>query len=160
MNMSDGAQTLRVLGSICPIQLGRFDDRLRMQKLAFLIQEVGGCSDFAYYWYVRGPYSPALTQALFSEREAPGRGDGSRLSGEEQELADKVRSLVHGKIDDPLELELYASVWYLAPRGRLSKRDRESIMRTMRRTKPHFAEERVADTLAEIEAFRRKNKAS
>lgn len=97
---------------------------------------------------------------LFSEREAPGRGDGSGLSGEEQDLADKVRSLVHGKIDDPLELELYASVWYLAPRGRLSKRDRESIMRTMRRTKPHFAEARVADTLAEIEAFRRKNKAS
>ena len=159
MNTSDGAQTLRVLGSICPIRLGRFDDRLRMQKLAFLIQEVGGCGDFVYYWYVRGPYSPALTQALF-EHEAQGHKNGPGPSGQERKLADRVRSLVHGKTDDPLELELYASVWYLAPKGRLSKSDRASIKMTMRRTKPHFTEEQVAVALAEIESFRRKSGAS
>lgn len=160
MNPPDGTQTLRVLESLCPIDMGRFDDRLRMQKLAFLIQEVGGRSDFAYYWYVRGPYSPALTQALFTEREEPKPKGGPGLSDQEQELADKVRSLVHGKIGDPFELELYASVWYLAPKRRLLKRDRASIATTMKRTKPYFTEEQVANTLSEIEAFRKKDRMS
>ena len=160
MNPSDGAQTMRVLGSLCPLRLDRFDDRLRMQMLAFLIQEVGGCGDFAYYWYVRGPYSPALTRVLFSDREAqPARG-APRLSEAERELADEVRSLVHGRVDDSLWLELYASVWYLTPRRRLRKSDRESIATTMRRTKPHFTEEQVAATLGEIESFRKKRRMS
>lgn len=154
MTVSDGAQTLRVLESLCPIRLDRFDDRLRMQKLAFLIQEVGGYSDFTYYWYVRGPYSPALTQALFSEREAPGRKDSPALSDAEQTLADDVRSLVGGKTDDPLKLELYASVWYLTPKRKLSSGDRKSIETTMKHTKPHFKEKQVADAMATIRAFR------
>lgn len=159
MDESDDMQTLRVLGSLCPIRLGTFDDRLRMQKLAFLIQEVGGRSDFAYYWYVRGPYSPALTRALFSERGAQGPGDGTGLSDAERRLAGRVRSLVGEKTDDPLELELYASVWYLTPKRRLLKRDRASIATTMLRTKPYFTEEQVANTLSEIEAFRSKGRA-
>ena len=159
MNPLDGTQIFRVLESLCPIDLGTFDDRLRMQKLAFLIQEMGGRSDFAYYWHVRGPYSPALTQTLFSERGAPGGGDGTNLSDAERRLAGRVRSLVGGKMDDPLELELYASVWYLTPKRRLLKRDRASIATTMLRTKPYFTKEQVVNTLSEIEAFRSKDRA-
>lgn len=66
-----------------------------------------------------------------------------------------MRSLVHRKTDDPLELELYASLWYLTPERRLSEGERKSIATTMRHTKPHFTEKQVADAMAEIEAFRR-----
>lgn len=64
-----------------------------------------------------------------------------------------------GKMDDPLELELYASVWYLTPKRRLLKRDRASIATTMLRTKPYFTKEQVVNTLSEIEAFRSKDRA-
>lgn len=159
MTPPDGAQTLRVLEHFGTIKLDHFDDRLRLQKLAFLIQEIGERSDFVYYWYVRGPYSPALTQALFS-REGATYKNRPGISGGELDLADKVKSLVGDKINDPLTLELYASVWYLAPKRRLVRGDRASIMRTMRQTKPHFSEEKVANTLTKIEAFRRDNRLS
>ena len=155
MNMSSDTQILHVLGSLHPLRLDRFDDGLCPQKLAFLIQEVGGRGDFMYYWYIRGPYSPAFTRTLFSERESQSLKDSPGLSDGERTLAGKVRSLVHGKTGDPLKLELYASAWYLAPKRRLFKRDRESIIETMRCTKPYFKKERVARVLAEIEPFRK-----
>lgn len=158
MNQHSQLRTLSTLESFGPISLDRFDDRLRMQKLAFLIQEVGGYHAFAYYWHVRGPYSPELTRVLYSERGqsgAPGEGGPSKP---DTELAGRVRSLVHGKVDSPLELELYASVWYLTPDGDLPEGDKESIIDTMAWAKPHFERGRVAEALAEIEAFRRDNR--
>lgn len=159
MTPQDGAQTLRVLEHFGPIKLDHFDDRLRLQKLAFLIQEIGGRSDFVYYWYVRGPYSPALTQVLFSREDVANKNHPG-ISGGELDLAGRVKSLVGDKINDPLTLELYASVWYLAPERRLTRDDRASIMRTMRQTKPHFSEGKVAKALARIEAFRRNHRLS
>ena len=148
-------RTLRILKSLGPISLDQFDDRLRMQKLVFLIQAVGGYHCFAYYWHIRGPSSPELTRVLFSERGNDDAPDGGRLGESDRDLGRRVKSLVHGKIDDPMELELYASVWYLTPDGDLPERDRKSIIDTMWCAKPHFTKERVAATLAEIEAFRR-----
>lgn len=157
MTPEDGAQTLRVLEHFGSIKLDHFDDRLRLQGLAFLIQEIGGRSDFVYFWGMRGPYSPALAQVLFS-REGAACKNCPGISGSELDLAEKVRSLVRGKINDTLTLELYATVWYLAPERRLTKGERESIMKTMRQTKPHFSEGRAARALARIEAFRRDNR--
>lgn len=155
MNQQSRLRTLNILESFGPIAIDEFDDRFRMQKLAFLIQEVGDYHSFGYYWQGRGPHSPALARELLFRREnddPPGRGP---LAEEDQRLASRVRSLVHGKIDDPLALELYASVWYLTPEGDLVEGDRKSIIETMRCAKPHFTREQVAAALAEIEEFRR-----
>ena len=154
MNRTRGRQTLRVLQSFGPVDLDEFDGRLRAQKLAFLIQEIGGEDGFAYHWHARGPYSPALTRVLFA-------GDGRKeepaaslaLSDLERRLADRIRSLVGEGIDDPLQLELYASVWYLTPARKLSDKDRRSIVDTMLHTKPHFGEPQVRATLSKIEKF-------
>lgn len=155
MNQQGRLRTLNILESFGPISIDEFDDRLRMQKLAFLIQEVGGYHSFGYYWQGRGPHSPALAKALLFKRENEDAPDGGPLAEEDQHLADRVRSLVHGRIDDPLELELYAAVWYITPEADLDEGDRESIIETMRCSKPHFKREQVAAALAEIEEFRR-----
>lgn len=151
-----GARVLRVLRFLGPVSMDSFDDRLRMQKMAYLIQEVGGGGPFVYQWYIRGPYSAALTQELFSCAEDGGQPEAAPSDGEHA-LAQRVRSLVEGKIDDPLELELYASVWYLTPSRRLSESDRGSIRESMRRAKPHFEEWRVRRALERIESFRAEN---
>ena len=155
MSIQERSRTLDVLRLLCPIRLDRFDDRLRMQKMAFLIQEVGGYHDFGYYWHIRGPNSPELTRVLFAELENGNEGGGRPPAEEDRILAGRVKSLVHGRIDDPLALELYASVWYLTPEGDLPDGDRAAIIETMRCAKPHFAREQVDAALAEIEAFRR-----
>ena len=150
------AHVLRTLLSFGPVSMGSFDERLRMQKLAYLIQEVGGGGPFVYQWYIRGPYSPALTQELFTcaedgaPPEAPSDG--------ELALAQRVRSLMGSGISNPMELELYASVWYLTPSRKLSESDRASIRESMRRTKPHFDEGQVRKALDRIESFRAENR--
>ena len=155
----DGAaRVLRVLRSFGPVRMDNFDDRLRQQKLAYLIQEIGGGGPFVYHWDIRGPYSPALTQELFASEGGGGEAPEVALLDGEAGVAQRVRSLVgDAGVDDPLEAELYASVWYLTPSRKLSDSDKTSIMETMRRTKPHFAGERVGQVLGDIESFRAEN---
>lgn len=140
---------LRTFG---PLAVDSFDSRLRLQMLAYLIQEIGGRGPYVHHWVIRGPYSPALTEDLDDDREKGGGALG-KLSDSDRELAQRVRSLV-GDVDDPLEAELYASVWFLAPTRRLSDSDRAHIRESMRRAKPHFAKERVGEVLGAIESFR------
>ena len=148
-------RTLNILESFGPIRIDEFDDRIRMHKLAFLIQEVGDYHIFGYYWHGRGPHSPALAREMCfwcDYNDPPGRAP---ITEEDRRIADRVRSLVHGRIDDPLTLELYAAVWFITPKAGLDEGDRESIIETMRCAKPHFKKEQVAAALAEIEEFRR-----
>ena len=137
-----------------PVSIDGFDGRLRLQKLAFLIQEMGTGGPFAYYWYIRGPYSPSLTQMLYSGDELGAYEDVPELTASERGTARKVQALLGSGIDDPSRLELYASVWYLAPDRPLSEEDKESIVDRMGEEKPHFGEDEVKAALARIEMFR------
>lgn len=42
-----------------------FSNRLRLQKLIYLLQASGLSLGYGFNWYVRGPYSPDLAQVLF-----------------------------------------------------------------------------------------------
>lgn len=141
---------LRTFG---PLDTDSFDSRLRLQMLAYLIQEIGGGGPYVHHWAMRGPYSAGLTEDLDDSKERGGGDPAADISDGDRELAQRVRSLV-GDVDDPLESELYASVWFLAPARRLSDSERAHIRESMRRAKPHFAKERVGAALGAIEAFR------
>lgn len=154
MSIYDEDQVLRILRYMGPVDLGHFDGRLRLQKLAFLIQEIGGGGRFAYYWYIRGPYSPSLTQMLYSGDEVGAYKDAPELTVAEQGVARKVQALVGDDMDDPLKLELYASVWYLAPERALSDGEKKSVIDRMQHEKPRFAPRDVKAALEKIEKFR------
>ena len=62
--------------------------------------------------------------------------------------------LMGNDVDNPLQLELYASVWYLAPDRVLSNEDRQSIVNRMEEEKPRFDTQDVKAALARIEKFR------
>ena len=69
LSIYDENRTLRILRHMGPVSIDRLDDRICLQKLAFLIQEMGGGGPFAYHWYIRGPHSPSLTDMLYSGDE-------------------------------------------------------------------------------------------
>lgn len=154
MSIYDENRTLRILRNLGPISIDRFGDRLRLQKLAFLIQELGTGGPFAYYWYIRGPYSPLLTQMLYSGDELGAYEIVPELTASEWGTARKAQALMGDGIDDPTQLELYASVWYLAPDRVLSAEDKDSIVARMGEEKPHFGAGAVGAALARIEKFR------
>ena len=80
--MSDRLTALRLvideLG--LPLSIDTVDDRLILQKAIYLAQSKLRLG-YSYGWYVKGPYSPKLTQDYY-------------------ELADEVR------LDEPLEIQL------------------------------------------------------
>jgi len=53
---------MKVLGGF---SLNSFDDRLFLQKAIYLLQILGVDLRFRFSWYLRGPYSNALTQCAF-----------------------------------------------------------------------------------------------
>lgn len=154
MSIYDENRTLRILRYLGPIRIDGLGDRLRLQKLAFLIQEMGGGGPFLFHWYVRGPYSPSLTQMLCSGDELGAYEDNPELTPSELGAAYKVQALMGDDVDDPLRLELYASVCYLAPDRALSEEDRRSIIARMGEEKRHFGARDVEAALARIEKFR------
>ena len=154
MSIYDENRTLRILRNLGPVSIDSFDGRLRLQKLAFLIQEMGPGGPFEYYWYIRGPYSPSLTQMLYSGDELGAYEDVPEMTASERGTARKVQALMGNDIDDPSRLELYASVLYLAPDRPLSEVDKSSIVGRMQKEKPHFDPGDVEAALARIEMFR------
>jgi len=100
------------------IDMDDFDNRLKYQKLIYLIQNQGIRLGYGYSWYVRGPYSPALTRTLFNIDENPCLFDGAKKIkfDQEKEVAKRLtnlKSLLGDHIDDPIYLEVLASIHYL-----------------------------------------------
>jgi glutathione S-transferase len=105
---------LRNLG-ISP-SLATFNDRLRIQKVIYLLQAFGLRTRWNFSWYLRGPYSPDLAYAIFntdlkSVTEAEFKAEG-------KQVIEKLRS--YFKLEDMsvADLEAAASILYVAGQRR------------------------------------------
>ena len=55
------------------ININQFDDRLTIQKLTYILKELGVNFNYRFNWYWRGPYSPSLAHDAFNfYRQIPG----------------------------------------------------------------------------------------
>ena len=138
-----------------PVTMSTFYDRLRLQKLAYLAQELGAGDRYFYSWYVHGPYSSPLTSALFLGEELGKFSSRPALTEGESAVVSRLKSLLGKKISNPSKLELFASIWYLLPPHRISAEDREMVLKVMCREKPHFTRRSVESALTTIIDFRK-----
>lgn len=60
---------------VFPSRLVKFDDRLILQKVVYLLQESGLEMGYRYHWYLRGPYSTGLTDDAYFLVKMPKRND-------------------------------------------------------------------------------------
>lgn len=119
--------------------ISKFDDRLIAQKLVCLLEFRGIDLGYSCSLYVRGPYSPDLTQDLFAfTREFEEMETGARLTAEEKEAADDLGRIFGLK---PVTLEVGATYGYYAVR---QKSDPLEASRQVRRLKPFYSEAQVA----------------
>jgi len=130
---------------------------MKLQKLAYLAREMGLDCGLAFDWYVRGPYSPSLTRILFAADELGMlRIENPPLNDSEKNVVKSIKELLGTDIDDPRGLELIASVWYFLPKGTLSRKERNAIVRKLVECKPQFSGEEISRTINRILRFRRK----
>ena len=88
----------------------RPDDRLKIQKIMYLLQEYGVDLGYAYNWYVNGPYCKAVNDDANGHEFEPGP---SALSPDAKIKIQKFRQAFKDDLDDPKWLEVAASLVYL-----------------------------------------------
>jgi len=108
--------------------MAEFSDRLRLQKLIYLVEAFGVYLGYDYSWYLRGPYCTSLARSGFELEQIVGRiPDGAEarfLSRDVQERFDRCVEFV-GSImkssDDLDRLEIAASIHLLAQDAKIPK---------------------------------------
>jgi len=146
---------IRILNALTSVSIYDFDDRMRLQKLAYLAREMGLDCGLAFEWYVKGPYSPSLTRILFAADELGVlRIENPKLSDSEEKMVQNLKRLLGADIEDSRALELMASVSYFLPKGYLSKESIDETIRKLQVHKPHFKRDEIEAAINRIVQFR------
>ena len=156
MTIFDENPLVRVLRGMDAINLDRFNNRLKLQKLGFLAQEMGVDGGFPFSWYIRGPYSSSLTSTLFMGEEVDAFNEPIRLTEREQNVVNNLQHLLGESIDDPRTLELYASMWYLMS-SHPTDDELERVIEIMNVEKPKYSDNEIADVFRRILEFKRQH---
>ena len=95
-----------------------FDDRIVCQKKVYLLQCLGTDLGYSYNWYVRGPYSPALANYVYSNIDllASTNFDKYKLVSNAENNTNRVNDLQNKKPDNSSMAswyELLASLLYI-----------------------------------------------
>jgi uncharacterized protein YwgA len=139
-----------------PLCLDTFDDRMAIQKAIYLCQEAGVHLGYRYTWYLRGPYSPALTRDAFALRAGQNSGfdetAGWNLDEESIRKLEKIKPLWRNKpqADRPRWLELLASVLFLRRSYDGRGKDAAGLQEILLRNDKHFSENEVRQALEEL----------
>jgi uncharacterized protein YwgA len=128
--------------------ISRFDDRLIAQKLVCLLELKGIDLGYSCSLYVRGPYSPELTQDLYAfTGDFENLKTGSRLTMEEKETAGELLRIFGLK---PVPLEVGATYGYYALR---QNSDPLEASLQVRRLKPFYSEAQIALGISKAKQF-------
>ena len=156
-SLEDFEVPIRIMSNFRNIDLSRFDDRLYLQKLGYLIQKIQQDNASSFSWYIRGPYSSTLASTLFLHEEKGTYKKPAKLSELEVKTKKTLHELFGKKIKNPLSLELYASLWYLMSGSKISLKEKEGILYIMRKEKPYFRKKEIEVALDKLSKFRAKH---
>ena len=129
-----------------------FDDRLKLQKAIYLLQEAGFAFNYKFSWYIRGPYSPELTEDAFSTKDdqAP---EGFQLGAKSQAKLEKLMPLFNYlKQDEPgdkaaRKLQRFSSVLFAINTKQSDSADYEEITDRMKKAGKEYTVEEVRETV-------------
>lgn len=125
-----------------------FDERLICQKKIYLLQSLGTNLGYTYNWYVRGPYSPALTTYIYANLDVLTSSDFSdyKLAKIAERNIQCVNNLEKRKRSDFTTAswyELLASLLYIHNNRESWEIDDQenSLFLTLIKYKPQYNEE-------------------
>jgi hypothetical protein len=138
------------------LDLSDFDRRLILQKAVYLVQAAKVDLGYTFHWYLRGPYSPALTRDAFALR--------AELAQDTDELRDwnldpvslgylaKLREVFRSI---PAEtrarrLELLASVHFLLQTRQAKGSDVAGLRAVLLRNEKDFSESDIRQAIEDL----------
>ena len=103
-----------------------FDERLRLQKIVYLLWAYGISLGYGFNWYVRGPYSPKLASDGYTiDDELFERGRGIRFNNEEEvvESLNRFKEILGNNMDHSILIFwprcIISKMWLLVVRTTL-----------------------------------------
>lgn len=125
------------------VRVGTFDERKKIQKTAFLMGLFSIQNDYTFRWYHAGPFSFELNSDYFPEF-GPLTPSGNVPIDKEKLV--QFKKVFGASLDDSEQLELYASVLYIA-KVELGCFDKVPLIDRMQLRKPKFTSEQVTDAV-------------
>jgi uncharacterized protein YwgA len=122
-----------------------FSDRKKMQKLAYLMQEVFGIDLRCHFsWYIHGPYAPDLTRMLFEVAERSVSTHVEAADKSDLPKIEKMKAFLGSSINSVDKLELLGSLDYLRKLGKLQAVNDLEIIAVLKEKKPYFKDKDIA----------------
>ncbi|RLF94867.1 hypothetical protein DRN50_04715 [Thermococci archaeon] len=121
------------------LNMGKYSDRLLLQKLVYIMQNLGLDSNYTFSWYIRGPYSPELANAYDEFSLKYPRGEAI-LGRKEKEIVEKMKEVFGIELNNSEKMELYASLVYLFKEEKIPL---ESLERVIKLRKPWFSSNEI-----------------
>lgn len=134
------------------LDMKEYENRLRLQKIVYLLQTAGlKLGDYQFYWYIRGPYSPALTKYIFESLERPAETHKNAGQGTtEKKVVETLKAALKDELRDVKKLELLGSLVFI--RNDENIRDKTELLERMYSRKPWYPKEEIAAQIEKIEA--------
>ncbi|MDD9826447.1 MAG: hypothetical protein OXU86_06745 [Thaumarchaeota archaeon] len=111
-------------------KMDTFNDRLRLQKLVYMVEAFGVYLGYDYSWYLRGPYCTSLARAGFEleqiASEIPPHAKAEFMYSETQKKFKRATRFIRSIMDDPddlTRLEIASSLHLLVVTTNMAKPD-------------------------------------
>jgi len=136
--------------------MGTFDQRLIMQKAAYLAQAAGVGLGYFFRWYLRGPYSPDLTSDAFGIQDELKAGS---TEADAWVLDEQSRGKLRGLkplLSPPAGqekaryLELLASIYFLVSRNQVGGEEPERVHAILKSNKKDYHLSDVQQALVKL----------
>ena len=131
------------------IDVNKYEDRLAIQKLTYMLKTMGISSGYRFTWYIKGPYSPVLSSEAFSETGKASASQPVALSLQETEKCANLKVFLGKDVKDSNKMELYASLLFLKKDEKIT--ERPAIIAKLTTLKPWFTKEQAEEALDKIE---------
>lgn len=146
MNLDKAIACFKALG-LRP-EISRFEHRLIIQKVVYLLQVKGIGIGFEYSLYVRGPYSPDLTKVCYQQQKRIERLETKAgLTANESAQVEELKGLFGLK---PGLLEVAATYAFFAFQ---EKQDPITALKSVKKLKPFYSETQIAIGVSRAKEF-------
>jgi hypothetical protein len=147
---ADVAVYLKNLG--IDANLNTFAERVRVQKMVYMLKQFGADLGFGFTWYLRGPYSPSLTKTLFNPTSEDARSS-RELNTIELKVVNDMRNFLGGDFYSADRMELVASLIYLIKHGPDNDlQTKTKIVKFLRDEKPQYSPDEIEQVWRRISA--------
>ena len=125
-----------------PFNYSSFQQRLKMQKVIYLLQEMGvPVGDYGFSWYKHGPYSQRLLDDAFFSRDNGDDLDLNSLTSDNRRAINKLKEILsvpNSKYDVSNWCECIASIHYLRQKMLPRSCSDQDVLFSLERRKPHL----------------------